>query len=135
MIFNKNNEYDIGLCIFFFKQMTAYEMRISDWSSDVCSSDLPARRQPIIAWPFASWTRCARPQAPHAGRRRHDRHCRNGDARLIHLSVAIARFIETLLWALLRASLSLAGLALIGIALVGLGYMLVRYALKRSRGN
>src|SRR3546814_7284374 len=28
--------------IFFFKQKTAYEMRISDWSSDVCSSDLPA---------------------------------------------------------------------------------------------
>src|SRR3546814_1478583 len=26
--------------IFFFKQKTAYEMRISDWSSDVCSSDL-----------------------------------------------------------------------------------------------
>src|SRR3546814_8329817 len=32
----------IRLCvtIFFFKQKTAYEMRISDWSSDVCSSDL-----------------------------------------------------------------------------------------------
>src|SRR3546814_17069817 len=29
--------------IFFFKQKTAYEMRISDWSSDVCSSDLMAR--------------------------------------------------------------------------------------------
>src|SRR3546814_7421145 len=29
---------------FFFKQKTAYEMRISDWSSDVCSSDLPAGR-------------------------------------------------------------------------------------------
>src|SRR3546814_2419358 len=28
------------LVIFFFKQKTAYEMRISDWSSDVCSSDL-----------------------------------------------------------------------------------------------
>src|SRR3546814_9387770 len=28
---------------FFFKQKTAYEMRISDWSSDVCSSDLLAR--------------------------------------------------------------------------------------------
>src|SRR3546814_10144968 len=28
---------------FFFKQRTAYEMRISDWSSDVCSSDLVAR--------------------------------------------------------------------------------------------
>src|SRR3546814_6863805 len=28
------------VCFFFFKQKTAYEMRISDWSSDVCSSDL-----------------------------------------------------------------------------------------------
>src|SRR3546814_9119272 len=38
-----------GLCcllivFFFFKQKTAYEMRISDWSSDVCSSDLHAAR-------------------------------------------------------------------------------------------
>src|SRR3546814_16241230 len=32
------------LCyFFFFKQKTAYEMRISDWSSDVCSSDLHSR--------------------------------------------------------------------------------------------
>src|SRR3546814_3670113 len=30
-------------CFFFFKQKTAYEMRISDWSSDVCSSDLLMR--------------------------------------------------------------------------------------------
>src|SRR3546814_1644159 len=29
-----------GFYFFFFKQYTAYEMRISDWSSDVCSSDL-----------------------------------------------------------------------------------------------
>src|SRR3546814_4221539 len=29
------------ILVFFFKQKTAYEMRISDWSSDVCSSDLP----------------------------------------------------------------------------------------------
>src|SRR3546814_8980448 len=29
--------------VFFFKQKTAYEMRISDWSSDVCSSDLLVR--------------------------------------------------------------------------------------------
>src|SRR3546814_2003432 len=28
------------MSVFFFKQKTAYEMRISDWSSDVCSSDL-----------------------------------------------------------------------------------------------
>src|SRR3546814_16464590 len=33
--------------IFFFKQKTAYEMRISDWSSDVCSSDLKAREGPL----------------------------------------------------------------------------------------
>src|SRR3546814_10907044 len=40
---------------FFFKQKTAYEMRISDWSSDVCSSDLSAadmRRHPIGTGPF-----------------------------------------------------------------------------------
>src|SRR3546814_3747701 len=30
----------MDLCLFFFKQKTAYEMRISGWSSDVCSSDL-----------------------------------------------------------------------------------------------
>src|SRR3546814_17575645 len=32
--------------VFFFKQKTAYEMRISDWSSDVCSSDLARRHDP-----------------------------------------------------------------------------------------
>src|SRR3546814_4458310 len=50
------------LCVvsvfFFFKQKTAYEMRISDWSSDVCSSDLrwwfrhpTDDRSPGKAWP------------------------------------------------------------------------------------
>src|SRR3546814_4523095 len=33
----------VGGYVFFFKQKTAYEMRISDWSSDVCSSDLAGR--------------------------------------------------------------------------------------------
>src|SRR3546814_11575662 len=33
------------LVFFFFKQNTAYEMRISDWSSDVCSSDLAEHQQ------------------------------------------------------------------------------------------
>src|SRR3546814_7616695 len=37
------------LCFFFFKQKTAYEMRISDWSSDVCSSDL------TCSFPFTHW--------------------------------------------------------------------------------
>src|SRR3546814_7231623 len=36
----------IFLLFFFFKQKTAYEMRISDWSSDVCSSDLCAHISP-----------------------------------------------------------------------------------------
>src|SRR3546814_8954416 len=38
---------------FFFKQKTAYEMRISDWSSDVCSSDLTTAATPATVgrWP------------------------------------------------------------------------------------
>src|SRR3546814_3323555 len=35
---------------FLFKQKTAYEMRISDWSSDVCSSDLAATLQNRYGW-------------------------------------------------------------------------------------
>src|SRR3546814_11290791 len=34
---------------FFFKQKTAYEMRISDWSSDVCSSDLQSKLQIVYS--------------------------------------------------------------------------------------
>src|SRR3546814_3601314 len=37
---------DLLFCFFFFKQKTAYEMRISDWSSDVCSSDLKGAIHP-----------------------------------------------------------------------------------------
>src|SRR3546814_13661927 len=61
----------------FFKQKTAYEMRISDWSSDVCSSDLVSSRRP---WPRRTRLRCAfrrrgrrpvRTSVPHGrGRRR-----------------------------------------------------------------
>src|SRR3546814_1983996 len=41
---------------FFFKQKTAYEMRISDWSSDVCSSDL---RPPVLPIIYPSGERAA----------------------------------------------------------------------------
>src|SRR3546814_3996676 len=42
--------------IFFFKQKTAYEMRISDWSSDVCSSDLPYHwGTEALAWRTDKW--------------------------------------------------------------------------------
>src|SRR3546814_5585542 len=40
--------------IFFFKQKTAYEMRISDWSSDVCSSDLATEAEAFAAARVAS---------------------------------------------------------------------------------
>src|SRR3546814_17850404 len=43
---------DLMYLFFFFKQKTAYEMRISDWSSDVCSSDLE---------PKDNWTALFRP--------------------------------------------------------------------------
>src|SRR3546814_8236221 len=38
--------HDSSSFVFFFKQKTAYELRISDWSSDVCSSDLPGAGMP-----------------------------------------------------------------------------------------
>src|SRR3546814_3380679 len=57
---------------FFFKQKTAYEMRISDWSSDVCSSDLVG----LGLWeimsqaPFSGlwWNVIARPGRSRPGR-------------------------------------------------------------------
>src|SRR3546814_5139217 len=54
----------IGVVFFFFTQKTAYEMRISDWSSDVCSSDL--RGRPALASPITR--RCLPDMTPeHAG--------------------------------------------------------------------
>src|SRR3546814_6802862 len=46
------------MLFFFFKQKTAYEMRISDWSSDVCSSDLSTPMRPRCT------CRSARPRTP-----------------------------------------------------------------------
>src|SRR3546814_2907282 len=40
----------VGFVFFFFKQKTAYEMRISDWSSDVCSSDLAKTAFGLADW-------------------------------------------------------------------------------------
>src|SRR3546814_3056447 len=44
---------------FFFKQKTAYDIRISDWSSDVCSSDLGAANRIWLSRLFHATTRCA----------------------------------------------------------------------------
>src|SRR3546814_2119411 len=46
-------------CVFFFKQKTAYEMRISDWSSDVCSSDLGVKNGTLGTVAMASSQRMA----------------------------------------------------------------------------
>src|SRR3546814_4322835 len=54
-----------SLLCFFFKQKTAYEMRISDWSSDVCSSDLQAYEA----------------ERPHSPRHRPPTRCPGGRAR------------------------------------------------------
>src|SRR3546814_3923060 len=51
---------------FFFKQKTAYEMRISDWSSDVCSSDLTSPAGDAMARSDRTRDRSARDAAaPH----------------------------------------------------------------------
>src|SRR3546814_12535513 len=50
----------VSIVFFFFKKKTAYELRISDWSSDVCSSDLaglvPASNPPRAVAFEARWT-------------------------------------------------------------------------------
>src|SRR3546814_6527790 len=63
---------------FFFKQNTAYEMRISDWSSDVCSSDLSEKFRSLRPTPFKPRFRASRQadsgacvrKCPACGRRR-----------------------------------------------------------------
>src|SRR3546814_1330555 len=55
------------VCFCFFKQKTAYEMRISDWSSDVCSSDLPPDTGPGIGVTCFEFARSGGPMSvnPH----------------------------------------------------------------------
>src|SRR3546814_1161926 len=54
---------------FFFKQKTAYEMRISDWSSDVCSSDLEGFPQDQDVPPLANPFQAAGDGARHGAER------------------------------------------------------------------
>src|SRR3546814_12418578 len=48
-------EFDVVMCAVLFKQKTAYEMRISDWSSDVCSSDLLSRTSVLFCMNWPIW--------------------------------------------------------------------------------
>src|SRR3546814_8023698 len=69
--------------VFFFKQKTAYEMRISDWSSDVCSSDLPLRHYPS--------NRCR-------DRRKRRRRIRSAASHLLHPGVRDPKTEQSVLW-------------------------------------
>src|SRR3546814_14182308 len=62
----------MNYCFCFFKQKTAYELRISDWSSDVCSSDLHIGKRAIInpMSDFRPYRAPARPPLGNAGRAR-----------------------------------------------------------------
>src|SRR3546814_8967027 len=62
------------IVFFFFKQKTAYELRISDWSSDVCSSDLRAR----LPLPVAAGEHGREPR--YLPRRRHGHQLRHRQA-------------------------------------------------------
>src|SRR3546814_9755076 len=80
-----------ALCIkfeiefFFFKQKTAYEVRISDWSSDVCSSDLPGqiRQDTGDLFPRVSLSDPSRRHAALAGAGRWTRTVRRGRQRCV----------------------------------------------------
>src|SRR3546814_7757023 len=72
--------YFIIFCFFFSKQKTSYDMRISDWSSDVCSSDLGAGRR-VSRLRLPGRRRHGRPAHRHHRRRvrrRPDRHRGHG---------------------------------------------------------
>src|SRR3546814_4969757 len=73
---------------FFFKQKTAYEMRISDWSSDVCSSDLLVLLHHPAALPWIPRERAGEPLAADIGRAGNARvvdHCaRDREIEFIH---------------------------------------------------
>src|SRR3546814_12085905 len=69
------------MIVFFFKQKTAYELRISDWSSDVCSSDLKVffigSSNSLVMWLFGPAIRATR-RHPRRGSRRRGRRGRRG---------------------------------------------------------
>src|SRR3546814_1983301 len=64
----------VVVLFFLFKQKTAYELRISDWSSDVCSSDLKRCERAASRWVSpAAEASLARGSSPRpAATRRHD---------------------------------------------------------------
>src|SRR3546814_7537427 len=93
-------------CVFFFKQKTAYEMRISDWSSDVCSSDLltshrtgfaAAKSSPVFTRPREESVRLMRRwgQGPKLGKwTHHPCHALQLTGRLLRATSVLCRSEE-----------------------------------------
>src|SRR3546814_13029719 len=99
----------ILLCIFFFvKQKTAYEMRISDWSSDVCSSDLLAQGNAPVKG-------CAKRVQPVFSR----------DWLVPPLTVGLVRWLSSIYWHLRAVQEDNGGISLMRfVSTMALGLML-----------
>src|SRR3546814_4961965 len=81
-------------CVLCFKQKTAYEMRISDWSSDVCSSDLAAFLDLLAELGIGErLSRGLRRAAEHRGDEEHGEQDAAPDHHALHPGVAL-RFLE-----------------------------------------
>src|SRR3546814_18998044 len=108
---------------FFFKQKTAYEMRISDWSSDVCSSDLPlccrlSGRTGCTAWPVSTDCKARKLHMPH------------------WLTLIDTKLLQVLALALLALAILLVGAPMLWHAMVQARSRVAVYKepLKRGRG-
>src|SRR3546814_4669430 len=98
---------------FFFKQKTAYEMRISDWSSDVCSSDLAPSRSEISR----AWCACAC---------RHTRHRQRSAGSSQGLALAVALIVALLYQGRLVQSIPYTRISILA------QYTAMRYIVPRS---
>src|SRR3546814_3218333 len=89
--------FTCSLCIlffFFFKQKTAYEMRISDWSSDVCSSDLAHDAAGILLREKSFWygdEQIDIEHDDHDQRQQHQQACRQGPVEAAFIGLQPAR--------------------------------------------
>src|SRR3546814_3423515 len=86
------------LFFFVFKQKTAYELRISDWSSDLCSSDLLAIRQGSVVRESERPRHLPASVVRAAADRRPVQHLRQPDRRRVPRSAAQALISLRVLW-------------------------------------
>src|SRR3546814_3170712 len=102
--------------MFFFKQKTAYEMRISDWSSDVCSSDLRRHRRVARVLAHAGQPSCGSPCAARLHRRAARRLAGREGAAMTVPTTTASTDVPQRPRSRLRARIVLAGLSACGFA-------------------